>query len=142
MAEKRAVERCIVCGLEKPGLKVREDFVIKGIRVFKRYVTRNEKGYALVVCKECYPKYKKERDRMVRRRLIYLIIGVLFAAIFIALSPNKALALLYGALIVLFLYLLSLVNYTPALDIQPKAGRAEGTGKGRNVRRGGKTTHE
>lgn len=121
MEAMKKSERCIVCGMEKPGLKVRDDFVINGIRVFKRYITRNEKGYELVVCRECYPKYRKERDKMVRRQIAYMIIGLLFAAVFVIISTNKLVALLYGALIVLFLYVLSLINYIPALDIPAQA---------------------
>ena len=120
---------CIICGEAKDGLPVKEDFVINGIRLIKRYVTRNEKGYVLVVCRECYPKYKKARERMIRRQVVYLVLGFLFAGAFIVLSHDKLSALLYGVIIVLFLYLLSLVNYVPGLVVPNRTAAGSGEQK-------------
>ncbi|EQD59708.1 hypothetical protein B1B_08080, partial [mine drainage metagenome] len=44
---------------EKTGHRRQRDYVIGAIRWFKKNVTKNEKGHALVVCKACYPAYKK-----------------------------------------------------------------------------------
>jgi len=118
--------RCIICGLPKDGLEVKEDYVINFIRLFKRNVTKNEKGYRLVVCKDCYPKYAKQRKRFDTRRATYITLGVIFTALFLVVSPNKLAALAYGVLITLFLYLLSLVNYVPALNI-PQIPRQHGS---------------
>ncbi|MGC8478602.1 MAG: hypothetical protein ACP5NE_01590 [Candidatus Micrarchaeia archaeon] len=116
--------RCIICGLEKEGLPVKNDYIIESIRFFKKNVTKNEKGYRLVVCRECFPKYASLRRRFERRRAIYIAIGVLFAAMFLVLSPDKLTALVYGVIIVLFLYLLSLVNYIPSLELPRKDEKA------------------
>ncbi|MCL4373298.1 MAG: hypothetical protein M1360_00925 [Candidatus Marsarchaeota archaeon] len=110
--------RCIICGLEKDGIEVKEDFIINTIRWIKRNITRSEKGYRLVVCKECYPKYKKARDSYVRKELTYLAIGVLFAAMLVVFSGGHVLrAILYGAIIIVFMYLLAQLSYMPALKL-------------------------
>ena len=112
--------RCIICGLEKDGLEVKEDYIIKSIRWFKRNITRNEKGYRLVVCKDCYPKYAKLRESYMRKQVTYIIIGVLFAAVLIAFSGGRLLsAILYGIIIIVFMYLLAQLSYMPALKIPP-----------------------
>ncbi len=113
--------RCVICGARKNGLEVRQDFVIETIRWFKRNITRNEKGYRLVVCKECYPKYAKERSKFERRQIFYLIIGVLFTIVIVIGAGNKALALLYGFVVLVFVYLLSLLTYIPAVNTPGKA---------------------
>lgn len=123
MEDKKSNEsRCIICGQERNGLEVKEDFVINGIRMFKRYITRNEKGYRLVVCRDCYPKYKKERDRMVRRQITYVAIGIVLAALLVIVARGRPSSILYGVLVVLFLYLISLINYIPSLKM-PNAGQ-------------------
>ncbi len=91
------------------------------IRLFKRNITKSEKGYRLVVCKECFIKYTSLRRKFERRRALYVAIGVIFTAMFLALSPNKLMALAYGILVIIFLYLLSLVNYIPALEMPHNA---------------------
>ncbi|MGC8651640.1 MAG: hypothetical protein ACP5UH_00080 [Candidatus Micrarchaeia archaeon] len=117
--------RCIICGLEKDGIEVKEDYIIDTIRWFKRNVTRNEKGYRLVVCKECYPKYKKARDSYTRREVAYLAIGVIFAALLIAFSGGHELsAVFYGVLIIIFMYLLAQLSYMPALKL-PQVGKMQ-----------------
>lgn len=108
--------RCIICGENKNGLEVREDGTIRMIRWFKRNVTKNEKGYRLVVCRECFLKYKKRRDSFIRKRVVYLIIGILFTIVLVGLSGQRApYAVLYGIGIILFMYLLSQLSYMPAL---------------------------
>lgn len=126
--------RCIVCGKEKDGLEVRDDKVIEAIRWFKRNVTKNEKGYRLVVCKECYPVYLKARKRFERRQALYIAVGVVFAALILFASVNKALALLYGIAIVVFVYLLSILTYVPALNMPAqKKAQEKGTKKARQM---------
>ncbi|MGC8572134.1 MAG: hypothetical protein ACP5RI_00305 [Candidatus Micrarchaeia archaeon] len=112
--------RCIICGKEKEGLEVQEDFVISSIRWFKRNITKNEKNYKLVVCKECYPTYYKARERYEKRRALYLVIGILFALILLIISQNKILAFIYAVIVVVFVYLLSLFTYMPAVKIPEK----------------------
>jgi hypothetical protein len=125
--------RCMMCGNRREGLDVRPDFVIDAIRWFKRNVTRNEKGY-LVVCKECYPQYAKSRKKFENRQILYMALGIIFAALIFITSVNKALAVLYAIAILVFVYLLSLLTYIPALDMPqnrekgPKGGKS-GRGK-------------
>ena len=110
--------RCIICGGAVDGLEVQEDYVIRAIRWFKRNVTRNAKNYRLVVCKECYVKYKKARDSYVRKQIAYVVIGVLFAGLLIA-AGRSLMAVLAGLAIIALMYLLSLLSYMPALAGKP-----------------------
>jgi len=106
-------DRCIICGEQKLGLEVKNDRILESIRWFKRNVTRNEKGYHLIVCKDCYRSYKKARDSYARRQILYLTLGIVFAAFITIFSANKLEALLAGLGIILFLYMLSLASYMP-----------------------------
>ncbi|MCL5412710.1 MAG: hypothetical protein M1474_03670 [Candidatus Marsarchaeota archaeon] len=107
--------RCIVCGEKKPGLEVEDDYVIDAIRWFKTHVTRNAKNYRLVVCKACYPKYNRYRSSYIKKQVAYLVLGFVFAGLLAIVSPSKLIALGYGAAIVVFMYALSLLSYTPAV---------------------------
>jgi ribosomal protein L34E len=112
--------RCIICGKEKEGLEVKEDFVIYAIRWFKRNITKNEKHYKLIVCKECYPKYYTAREKYEKRRALYLVLGIIFALLLVLIGQNKIIAVLYGIIIIIFVYLLSLFTYMPAVKIPEK----------------------
>jgi hypothetical protein len=108
-----AESRCIICGERRNGLEVKGDYTISAIRWFKRNVTRNEKNYRLVVCKGCFLKYKKARDSYQRKRVAYTTLGVIFAVLLVLSSGGRLLTIIYGAGIVLFLYLLSQLSYMP-----------------------------
>jgi hypothetical protein len=130
-------DACIICGRKVPGLKVKNDYILSSIRWFKHNVTRNEKGFRLVVCKDDFAKYYKQRKSFERRRSTYVGLGVVFAAALFILSDFNYASLFYGLGIVVFLYLLSLVNYMPALeatskDEARKPGKA-GHGAGRKA---------
>ncbi len=108
---------CIICGKQRDGLPVQNDYVIDAIRWFKRTVTKDEQRNKLIVCKEDYPTYKKNINRYNSRQIIYLSLGVLFMLLGLAVSVRAGTFL--GVLVVLFfLYLLSLLNYTPSLVIE------------------------
>ncbi len=109
--------RCIICGEKRNGLEVNEDAVLHAIRLFKRHVTRNEKGYHLIVCKGCYVKYDTAKRKYERRQMIYLILGVVFAIFIILTGANKAVAVIFGIVIVGLLYLLSLLTYMPSVSM-------------------------
>lgn len=112
---------CIICGNAREGLEVREDFVLSAMRWFKRNITRNEKGYRLVVCKECFLKYRKQRSSFERRRMLYVGLGLVFTITILAVSGGRFLgALAYGAGLTLFLYALALAGYIPALRMPRK----------------------
>ncbi|HUY70206.1 MAG TPA: hypothetical protein VMV00_01400 [Candidatus Baltobacteraceae bacterium] len=116
-------DRCIICGEPRRGLRVKEDYQIRAIRWFKKSILRNEKGYGLVVCKECYPKYKKAKDSYNRKQGIYIGIGVLFAfALGIFSGGNILPAILYGGIVIVFMYALSQISYMPDVitAAQPK----------------------
>ncbi len=119
--------RCIICGLEKKGLKVREDHVIYAIRWFKRNVTRNEKGYGLVVCRDCYKKYAEARHSYTKKTFAYVGIGVLAAVLWIAVGGIRLYAIAAGVILIAFMYLLSLLSYVPDLDV--KREKVESTAK-------------
>jgi hypothetical protein len=118
--------RCIMCGDEREGLGVKEDLVIKAIRQFKRKVTKNEKGFRLVVCRDCYAKYDKLRSKYERRQMTYVALGLVLT-ITLAIVSQSVVALLYGLALTLLLCLLSLVGYVPALNMPvAKSDRAQG----------------
>jgi cytochrome b subunit of formate dehydrogenase len=112
--------RCIICGKELNGLEVKEDYVINAMRWFKRNVTHNEKNYRLVVCKDCYVKYKKARDSYNSKTVSYLAIGVIFAALLIITGRSLG-AVVAGIVIIILMYALSLLSYMPGLKSEKAA---------------------
>ncbi len=119
--EKRA-DRCIICGQNKPGLEVKEDYFIRWLRWLKKIgIIRTKTSYNPVVCKEDYPKYSKARRGFERRQMAYVILGVLFAALLLIAGSDKLLALLYGLILVIFMYLLSMLSYVPEVKVPESA---------------------
>ncbi len=116
MQAKKQHTYCMVCGKEKTGISVKEDYVIDFIRWFKKTVLRSESHNLLVVCEEDYPVYKKYRKRFVSRQRIYIVLGALFVIFGMIIAPFIT-TLLWMLALLLFLYLLSLINYVPALDL-------------------------
>ena len=110
---------CIICGNKRNGIPIRNDYVLEVMRWFKRNVTKDEKGNRLVVCKECYPKYKKNMDRFNSRQAIYMVLAGLFF-IFTILTAPILQAVSLSIMVFIALYLLSLLNYTPGLQITEK----------------------
>ncbi len=108
---------CIICGKEKDGIEIKNDRVLWTMRWIKRNIAKNEKRNRLVVCKVCYPIYKKKRDRYTSKQLLYLVVGVIFTVLGMAINLSIQ-TFLVCVLVVVCLYLLSLVNYTPALSIE------------------------
>ena len=111
---------CIVCGKQKSGLPIEEDNVIRTIRWLKRNVTKDEQKNELVVCRDDYEEYKKNRDRFTTRRAIYVAIGTLMLVLGLALSLRIQTFVL-GVAIIIALYIMALLNYTPKLKISDKA---------------------
>ncbi len=113
-----------MCGKEKDGVEIREDFVIDGLRWFNRKVLRTpERNNRIVVCSACYESYKKRRKRYLSRQKTYVILGALFALFGIIIAGNKLLAILAGIAIVVVLYLFSLLSYMPEIKADPKADK-------------------
>ncbi len=109
--------RCILCGQQKDGIPVKMDHVINGIRWFKRNVTKNEKGYVLVVCRDDYKKYYKARASFVRKQVGYVTLGIVFTIVLAITSRGNLTGIFIGVIITLFLYFLSLLSYMPALEM-------------------------
>jgi uncharacterized protein (DUF983 family) len=116
--DKKTEPRCIICGEAKEGLPVKEDYVIAAIRWVNRKIFHKYRNYRLVVCKDCYLKYSKQRDKYVRKQITYVIIGVLFTLALFFSSHGNPISLLYGFAVIVFMYALSLASYIPALSIQ------------------------
>jgi hypothetical protein len=91
-----------------------------------------------VVCRECYPKYKKALASYRRKQVAYVAIGIIFMALLIVLSQDKFLAALSGIAIVAFMYLLSLLSYMPSVSIPESAHAAAENVKKRTPRRKGR----
>jgi hypothetical protein len=107
---------CIICGKEKDGIEIREDNVSRAIRTINGYVRGKRLNNRVVVCKECYPKYNKYRKRYISRQRLYLILGVAVLVVSMLLSPSIG-SLLFSVMIIILLYLLSLINWLPALSV-------------------------
>jgi hypothetical protein len=124
--------RCIICGEEKEGLPVKEDYIITAIRWVNRNIFHKYRNYHLVVCKECYLKYHKQREKYVHKQIAYVAIGVLFTLALLYSSRGNPVSLLYGIAVIIFMYALSLVSYAPSLNIKknaPKKATAKKSGK-------------
>lgn len=115
---------CIICGKQKNGIPVENDYVLDMLRWFKRNVTKNEQKNKLIVCKEDYPVYKKNRSRYVFRLAVYLTIGSLFFILGLLLSPSVA-TFFIGAILLIFLYSLSLLSYTPKLRLEVQNAKSQ-----------------
>jgi hypothetical protein len=74
-------DACIICGKEKPGLEVKDDYMIDAVRWIKLKIFKSKpKNFRLVVCKDDFLKYKKQRDRYERNQMLYVAIGIIFLA--------------------------------------------------------------
>ncbi len=107
---------CLMCAKERDGIPIKEDNVIKAIRLIKRHVFKSEKRNRIVICRECYEGYKKHRKKYVRRQAMYVALGVMFL-IMLMLINLSAYSALFGIGMVILLYLLSLLNYMPELAL-------------------------
>ena len=116
--------RCIICGEKKNGLAVRNDYVIESVRWFKKNVTKNEKNYRLVVCKDCFLKYKKARDSYQRKELMYTTLGAVFAVLLVFISRFSISAFAAG---------IRRSVPLPALPTGIHAGRGHAGGQGEEV---------
>jgi len=113
---------CMICGKSKDGIEIAEDHVIRAMRWFKTNITKDAKGYRIVVCKDCMADYKKKRAKFTRRRLMYVGLGVIFTLSLLFVSQGRILGVLvYGFAAIVFMYLLSLVSYMPALKQTAKS---------------------
>ncbi len=108
---------CIVCAKEKKGIEVEDDFILDSIRWLKENVTHNVQNNKLVVCKDCYPRYKPARQKYESRQKMYLVLGVLFGMLILLISPRAA-TVLIAAVLVIACYILSLLSYTPKIHIK------------------------
>jgi hypothetical protein len=107
--------RCIICGEKKNGLEVMDDHVINAIRWFKRTVTKNERNYNLVVCRECFTKYTKARNSYQHKEIMYTTAGAIFLALILVISDFRLSAFAAGIAITVFMYLLSQLSYMPGV---------------------------
>lgn len=88
------------------------------MRWVKRNITKNPKNYRMVVCKDDFLAYKKKRDSYERKRIAYVVIGVIFTVLLLSFANGRFLgAIVYGIGIIAFMYLLSLLSYIPAVDM-------------------------
>ncbi len=117
--------RCIICGKEKNGINVQNDYIIDLIRWIKKNITKNEKNYKLVVCQDCYMKYKKMYNSFKRKKTFYIILGVIFMLLLFFASHFNVYSLISGFALIIFLYLLSLLTYMPRLKIQDNKNKEE-----------------
>ena len=125
-AESSRKPRCIICNAEKDGIGIRPDAVVNTLRWFNTRTFKYKNPYRPVVCRECYQKYRKARKSFEHKRAAYLVIGILFVAVLVVASRGNPYSALAGLGVIAFMYLLSLVNYMPALDIPQgaKPGKA------------------
>lgn len=110
---------CIICGEEKKGIEIENDFVLDSVRWLKKKLTHKEKHNKLVVCKEDYPKYKEARSRYEFRQKLYVGLGVVFVLLMFLVSSKLTTLLVAVAVLILF-YLFTLLSYTPKLKLKLK----------------------
>lgn len=106
-----------MCGKAVDGIDVKNDYVIDAIRFFNRKILHKYRNYRLVVCKDCYIKYNKGRKGFVKKQAAYIGIGIIFAIFLMIGSGGNLVALFYGIIVIIFMYVLSLISYLPALKI-------------------------
>ena len=117
-----------MCGKAVDGIEVKNDYVIDAIRFFNRKILHKYRNYKLVVCKDCYIKYNKGRKSFIKKQAMYIGIGIIFAILLVIGSGANLLALLYGIIVIAFMYLLSLISYLPALktgDVNDRVSKNE-----------------
>ncbi len=114
---------CIICGEERDGIEIKEDNVLNILRRIKRLMGKKAGENRLVVCRACYPKYRDYRKKYISRQRIYVALGVAFLIFGMLIAPSL-LSLLAGLVITAFLYGLSLLNYTPAIDASQEGKHA------------------
>ena len=107
---------CMMCGKERKGIEVQDDYVLGALRWFKRNVTKDEQGNRIVVCRDCYSDYKKRRGTYESRQRLYLALGVLFVIISLIISL-RALTVLVSLLVLAVMYLFSLMSYVPKIRL-------------------------
>ena len=127
--------RCMICGSQKDGIDVRPDWVIGALKWLNTHTVKYKNPYRPVVCRDCFQKYRKARRSFERKRIAYLAIGVLFAAVLSAASRLSPYALLASAGVVAFMYLLSLVSYMPDIQLPGDDARRERGASGAGGRR-------
>ena len=130
--ENNRKPRCIICNVEKEGIDIMPDAVVNTLRWLNTRTFKSKNPHRPVVCRECYLKYRKARKSFEHKRVAYLVIGVLFAIVLVLASRANPYSLLAGLGVIIFMYLLSLVNYIPALAIpQGTKPTAEKPSRGR-----------
>lgn len=115
----------MLCGRERDGIEIREDNVIKAIRWLNRSILHKVRDNKIVICRDCYERYRKQRKRYVSRQRLYIILGLLLDSSILIHPTISTFGL--GVLLLLFLYLLSLLSYTP--DLKVDAAATVSTGK-------------
>ncbi|MCL5239056.1 MAG: hypothetical protein M1286_01110 [Candidatus Marsarchaeota archaeon] len=113
---------CIVCGEERRGIPVEDDFVLGSIRWFKRNVTKNERNNKLVVCRSCYPKYISGRKKFESRQKLYIAFGVIFASLNLFISATIY-SVLVSVAVLLLLFAFSFLSYTPRISIKKQSNQ-------------------
>jgi len=114
---------CIICGNEikkDAAYRVKEDVVIAWLRRIKRRlgVAKNNE---LFVCKSDYEKYKEKRQQFERNFtfasalsaviiLLIIIVPILFGSL-----PSIS-GIFFGIVVGMFLLLMSLISYLPAVE--------------------------
>jgi len=114
----------MICGKEKEGIGIRPDWVVNTIRWFNIHTFKYKNPNRPVVCRECFQRYRKQRAGFERKRIAYIIIGVVFTIVLALASKENPFSILAGLGVTAFMYLLSLVSYVPELDI-PAKGAAQ-----------------
>ena len=110
---------CIICGKEKTGLPVKDDYILQSIRWIKTNITHNVKNYKLVVCKDDFLAYQKKRDGFERKEIIYGAVGIVFLIALVITSEGNIGAVFVGLGVTLGLLALSHVSYIPAVELPP-----------------------
>lgn len=136
MAGQAPKQVCIVCGKERVGIPVKEDFVIRFIRRAKDAL-KIATGNKLVVCREHIEVAQKKREKFERGLLTYAGIGAVLGVILVIVNLMTAFdafrliqSLVLLVLLVGVMAMLSLYQYFPAIAA-PKAAAVPKAAAGR-----------
>jgi|YelNatPaOPRAMG01_1025707.scaffolds.fasta_scaffold00721_43 uncharacterized membrane protein (DUF485 family) len=114
---------CIICGKEiegKGAYRVKDDIVIDSLRKIKRKlgVAKNNE---LFVCHEDYEKYKEKRKQFERNFTFasalaaVILLLLIIVPIFFGSLPSIS-GIFFGIVVGVFLILMALISYLPAVE--------------------------
>ncbi len=118
---ERKKSYCLICGMEKAGIPIKEDRIVHAMRWLNKNLRRVDNSMnTIVICEACYPKYSKYHKKFKSRQAAYVGIGIVFLLLGIVemIFTKNIGAVVMGLVFIAILYAFSLLSYVPDLDIR------------------------